>query len=88
MNIQFRSSFVKDLESLSDKSLKQRIRAVVAQVENAATLRDIANLKKLQGGRDYYRIRVGDYRIGLTCQQGTVTLVRCLHRRDIYRFLP
>jgi len=85
---QFRSSFVRDLDRLSEKSLKQRIKAVIAEVENAASLRDIANLKKLQGGQDYYRIRVGDYRIGLVCQQGKVTFVRCLHRRDIYRFLP
>ena len=88
MNVQFRSSFIKDIKGLSDKRLKDRIKAAVAQVEAAHTLQEIGDLKKLKGSRNYYRIRMGDYRIGLICEQGNVTFVRCLHRREIYRYLP
>ena len=88
MNVQFRNSFLGDIKGLSDRLLKERIKAAIAQVESARTLRDVANLKKLTGRRDYYRIRIGDYRIALTSAGGDVTFVRCLHRRDIYRYLP
>jgi mRNA interferase RelE/StbE len=43
-----------------------RIAAVIEEVENADNLGDISNIKKLQAEGDYYRIRVGDYRIGIT----------------------
>ncbi len=88
MKVEFRSSFLKDVKALRDKSLKERIKAAMAQVELAPSLQEIHNLKKLKGGSDLYRIRIGDYRLGLVCEEGTVTFVRCLHRREIYRYLP
>ena len=88
MNVQFRSSFLKDVKVLTDKPLKDRIKDAIAQVENARTLQDIGNLKKLRGGKNYYRIRIGQYRIGIIVEGQTVSFIRCLHRREIYRYLP
>jgi len=88
LKVEFRSSFLKDVKALRDKPLKERIKAAIAQVESAANLQEIHNLKKLRGGSDLYRIRIGDYRLGLVCQEGTVIFVRCLHRREICRYLP
>ncbi|MCC5620529.1 type II toxin-antitoxin system RelE/ParE family toxin [Nostoc sp. CHAB 5715] len=33
-------------------------------------------------------MRVGDYRIGFTVAGDTITFVRVLHRKDIYRYFP
>jgi mRNA interferase RelE/StbE len=38
--------------------------------------------------RDLRHIRVGDYRIGVVLEDGVVTFVRVLHRRDVYRYFP
>jgi len=46
------------------------------------------NIKKLKGEGDYYRIRVGDYRIGMKVNDGVVSFVRILHRKEIYRYFP
>lgn len=88
MNVRFRGSFLKDIKVLTDRQLKDRIKATIAEVEGARALQDIRNLKKLRGSRSYYRIRVGEYRIGLVYEDGSVIFVRCLHRRDIYKYLP
>ena len=40
------------------------------------------------GNENYYRFRVGDYRIGIVIEEDTVVFVRCLHRREIYRYFP
>lgn len=45
-------------------------------------------LKKRNGTENCYRIRVKDYWIGVTIEEDTVEFVRCLHRRDLYRFFP
>jgi len=36
----------------------------------------------------YYRIRLGDYRLGFVFERGAVTFVRCLNRKEIYRYFP
>ena len=88
MKVQFRNSFLKDIKGLSNKGLKDRVKDAIGQVETAQALREIGNLKKLKGSRNYYRVRIGDYRIGLICEEDVVIFVRCLHRREIYRYLP
>ena len=45
-------------------------------------------VRKLRGKANHYRIRVGDYRCGLTLDDDIVTFVRFLHRREIYRLFP
>lgn len=88
MNVQFRESFVKDLHDIRDKELLKRIRAAIEALEQARALGDVAGLKKLEGGKGYYRLRIGDYRMGLAVEGDVITLVRFLHRKDIYRYFP
>lgn len=46
------------------------------------------DLKKINAPTVLDRVRIGDYRIGVTVQHDTVDFVRCLHRRNLYRFFP
>jgi mRNA interferase RelE/StbE len=88
VTVRFNESFVKDLRNIKDKGLLARARELIESVEQAQHLGQVANLKKLRGGSNYYRIRIGDYRIGLTVEGDVVTFVRFLHRKDIYRYFP
>lgn len=47
-------------------------------------------VQKLTGYPDYYKIRFGDYRVGLQLDAATeqITFLRVLHRREIYRRFP
>ena len=49
-----------------------------------------ANLRKLAGYQDRYRLRVGDYRViyDVTGAQLVILIVGVGHRREIYRGLP
>jgi len=88
VNTAFRESFDADLSAITDAALLRRIRKVIEQVEAARTFQQIPNLKRLEATGKYYRIRLGDYRIGLVFERSTVTFVRCLNRREIYRYFP
>ena len=88
MKVQFRSSFAKDLRGVTDKGLLKRIRETIEEVEQAESLRKVANIKRLKGGGNYYRLRVGDCRLGLVAEGDVVTFVRCLDRKNIYRYFP
>ena len=88
MKTRFKESFARDLRTLQDKALLGRIRALVENVEKADGLAAITGLKKLRGGGAYYRVRLGDYRVGLAVEEDVVAFVRVLHRREIYRYFP
>jgi mRNA interferase RelE/StbE len=88
MKTLFRKSFARDLKKVKDEAVLDRVRRAIEQVEAADTLQQIDNLKKLSGTDNFYRIRVGDYRLGVAVAGESVEFVRCLARRDLYRFFP
>ncbi|PYQ56125.1 MAG: plasmid stabilization protein [Acidobacteria bacterium] len=88
MRTRFKEVFVKDLRHIRDKGLLARIQQAVQSVENAGALSEVPHLKKIHGRERYYRIRVGDYRIGLALEDNAVVFIRALHRREIYRYFP
>jgi len=79
---------VRDLKKIQDEALRRRVKETIEKVEAAETLRELPNLTKLSGTSGFYRIRVGDYRIGIAVEGDEVEFVRCLYRRDIYRYFP
>jgi mRNA interferase RelE/StbE len=88
VTVRFKESFVRDLRHIRDKGLLIRVRELIELVEHAPHLGEVPHLKKLRGGGNYYRLRAGDYRIGLTVEDDAITFVRFLHRKDIYRYFP
>jgi mRNA interferase RelE/StbE len=88
MEIKIDKSFQKDTRRIKDKSILQRIANTVANVQRANTPKEIKNLKKIQGTQSMYRIRIGDYRLGIIVSDSTVVFIRCLHRKDIYKYFP
>ncbi len=49
MDTYFEASFEKDLKKLKDRTALQTVKEIIAEVKQAKTIRDIANLKKLKG---------------------------------------
>jgi len=88
VELEFRDSFLKDIKRIKEITVKKKIAAVISASRKAASLHDLKNIKKLEGSDAYYRIRVGDYRIGVKLQDKTLIFMRCLHRKDIYRYFP
>jgi len=83
----FKRSFIKDIRS-ADRILRRRVQRVIEEVETANSLYEVKNVKKMAGDGTYYRIRVGDYRLGIFVRDDAVTFVRFVHRKDIYRYFP
>jgi mRNA interferase RelE/StbE len=86
--IDFKKSFLKGLKNLSNKRLKNSINECIVQIEAVENITQIKNIKKLSGYDNYYRIRVGDYRIGIKIEEQIVYFVVFEHRKDIYKGFP
>ncbi len=88
MKVTFRQSFARDLKKVKTQAVLDRVRRVIEQVEATSTTQEIRDLKKMSGAGNFYRIRVGDYRLGVVVEGRQIEFVRCLPRRDLYRFFP
>jgi mRNA interferase RelE/StbE len=88
VKVEFRESFAKDLKGVKEKGLLRRVQEIIEVIEQANSLAELSNLKKLKGGGNYFRVRVGDYRVGIALENDTIIFVRFLNRKDIYKYFP
>lgn len=89
MKVRFEESFKRDLKKIKDKDVLEKVKEVIEEVENIRKIGEFkGELKKLRTGSNHWRIKVGDYRIGLKIEKNSVIFVRVLHRKDIYKYFP
>jgi mRNA interferase RelE/StbE len=88
MNFEIEKAFERDFRKLNSKELARSISEVIKQVSEASNLHEIPNLKKLTGYKSAYRIRIGDYRIGVVTERNTIIFVAFAHRKEIYKRFP
>ena len=88
MQCRFREKFLKDLSKIKDQKLLKTIKECILIVEEAESLTHIKQIKKLTNYNTAFRIRIGDYRIGIFIESNSVEFTRILHRREIYRHFP
>ena len=88
MTVAFLDKFGRDLGKINSPSVKKAIEQVIVKVESANSSNQIENLKKLSGTKNAFRIRLGDYRLGIYFENGVVQFARIVHRKDIYKVFP
>ncbi len=88
MQIKIKKSFSEVIDNINTKKILAAIFNTINEIENASSIKQIKNIKKLHGHDNYYRIRIGDYRIGIFYENPIITVVCFLHRKDIYKYFP
>jgi mRNA interferase RelE/StbE len=88
MRLAFTKKFLKQVSKLNNPLLAAEIETIIEEAEKAKTLSEIKNLKKLKGYNNYYRIRTGDYRIGIYFNKQSFEFAAIDHRKDIYKYFP
>ncbi len=91
MKISFKPSFIKDFKSLPPE-IKIEVRRICVvifpKVKNLFDFQEY-RIKKISGFSKYYRIKIGDYRIGFKKEASSeIYFMRVKHRKDIYKFFP
>ena len=89
MIVEFDRSFDKSLNKIQDPTILRRLRRVIIQLENSPSLLQVPNIVKLTGYTDYYRIRIGDYRVGIEeINSTTIRFIIIANRKNIYKNFP
>ena len=58
------------------------------ELEAARDIFEVSNVRKMEGWENHYRIRIGDYRLGVEMEGEVAILQRFRHRRDFYLGFP
>ncbi len=88
MKVLYQASFEKDVQKIRDKKTLQSIKQVIIEIESIKSIHETNVFRKLRGYERYFSIRAGVFRVGVTIEGSTVTFVRVLHRKEIYRYFP
>lgn len=89
MIVRIDKSFQKDISKINDAKIKGTIAEIIENIKASDNLFAITNLKKLTGYKEFYRIKTGNYRIGLEyTKDHEVVLIRFLDRKEIYKRWP
>jgi mRNA interferase RelE/StbE len=82
-------SFDRDVNTIKDKNILQKLRDCISQIERAHNFQEIPNMKKIEGYSSFFRIKIGHYRLGIELvSDNEMILTRFIHRKDIYRYFP
>jgi len=89
MKVAYRKLFLKDLYRLRNTDVYDRIKELIFEtLPDSEALSEVSGLKSLRQSKNVFRIRLGEYRIGLKKEGDLIEVVRVLHRKDFYRYFP
>ena len=88
MQIEITKRFGKQVNQCRDLNIRAKLSIIISDIQKVHNLSEIRNLKKLKVTKDFYRIRIGNYRVGLVYRDGIVLLAAFDHRSDIYKYFP
>jgi mRNA interferase RelE/StbE len=89
MNVEFTTKFKKQYDQLNRQpDVSASLLKIIDMMQQASSISEIKNSKKLAGYTKCYRIRVGNYRIGLKIEEDTVIFAAFAHRNDICKQFP
>jgi mRNA interferase RelE/StbE len=72
MNFETSKNFDKLVLKIKDKTMKTRLKKIIEKVTEAQSLDEISNITPIVGHSGYYRIKFGDYRVGISFEENTV----------------
>jgi mRNA interferase RelE/StbE len=88
MKIIFLKSFLKDINKIKEPKTARKIEQLIIDLKKVNDIEEVNNIRKLKGYSIAYRIKMGDYRMGIYKELDHIELARFLKREDIYKVFP
>ena len=88
--VSYKPTFLKELARLPAE-VRERVETLAFETMPKTTNPyAVPGVEKLTGYREYYKVRFGEYRVGLRLDKKAkvIEFCRVLHRRDLYRYFP
>ncbi len=87
--VEYTKRFLKELSELP-KEIQVQAESIVFEELLTSNPFSLGYLERMRDYPDKYKIRLGDYRIGITIDKKNNLIIcqRIAHRKDIYRIFP
>ena len=88
MTVEPTRRFRRDVRGIGSAQIRRRLDQVIQELIEANNVTEVTGVSRLRAEGQHYRIRIGDYRLGITMDGETAVLCRFLPRGEIYRHFP
>lgn len=88
MEVEYTSAFARDLRKERGAQNRNRVERLLEELKAASAITNVRGAVRVTAPGHFYRVRLGDYRLGFALEGDRVVLLRFMHRRDIYRYFP
>jgi len=87
--VKYTKRFLKELSKVP-KNVQERAEKIAFTELKESDPFSLGYVERLKGFKDKYKIRIGDYRIGLIIdkEKKEIICIRIAHRKDIYKLFP
>lgn len=88
MIVEYSKQSLKDLSVIPSKSRIQIEKFVFEELPACANITESKKIESMKGYSTFFKIRFGNYRVGVQKEGNRFIVKRILHRKEIYRYFP
>ncbi len=88
MKVKYSKKFLKQLAAVPS-DIRSKIESFVFdELVSTTSIYEMGRVEKMKGYDGFYKVRFGNYRLGLVIENEMITVKTVMHRREIYKFFP
>ena len=88
MKVKIKKKFLKELSKLPIEYADTIEEFVFDKLQTYNNLSEIGKVEKVTGYKNYFKIRFGDYRVGIKKENNIIMIETVKHRKEIYKYFP
>ena len=88
MEIEFTKKFLKELSKLPIEYASSIENFVFDELPIYKNLTQVRKIEKMTGYKNFFKIRFGDYRVGIKKENNIIIIKTVKHRKEIYKYFP
>ena len=88
MEVSYSKKFLKQLAGVPSETRVKIEHFVFNDLVSVFSISSLGKVEKMQGYDGFYKVRFGNYRLGLVIENERITVKTVMHRREIYKFFP
>ena len=88
MKLEYSKRFLKELSKIPLPTRSKIELFVFEELPELTSIFESGKIEQMKGFPSHFKVRFGDYRLGLKLDDDIIVFERALHRKDIYRYFP
>jgi len=88
MKVEYSKQSLKDLAVIPSKLRTPIEKFIFNELPETTSISESKKIELLKGYKNFFKVRLGNYRVGIYKEGNTLIVKRILHCKEIYRYFP